>query len=60
MDVVFPQLKKHNAKDEDISTKCVTPPQTVCELSDSDIADAVLRTKLLARGKIEKLGMAGT
>ncbi len=40
-DIVFPQLKKHNAKDGDTSMKSVTSPQTVCELSDYDIADAV-------------------
>ena len=57
-DIVFPQLKKHNAKDGDTSMKCVTPSQTVCELSDSEIADAVQRAKIMARGRIEKLGMA--
>ena len=36
---------------------CPTPSQSVCELSDSDIADAVQRAKVKARERIEELGM---
>ena len=56
-DIVFPQLKKHKNKEGNSSMNCPTPSQSVCELSDSDIADAVQRAKVKARERIEELGM---
>ena len=52
--IVYPQIQKHKAKDG----KNVYVTHSLKDVSDTKVAEAVIRAKIRAKASIEELGMA--
>ena len=52
--IIFPQKQKHEAKS---GTNSLSRTSLLSEITDSDIAEAIVRSKIKAREKVEALGM---